>query len=223
MPLSAAVLVKTYTVTEKPTLSFEHNQPFTDNHTLLPETHTSSWIQEEHFVSARAVQLLDETAAGRAGLGNFLDRTVLSLAHFATVNAAAGTRGVNRFTTDNTEGLDCTEPSVRHSATQFDSFPISALSTEFDRIRRFSLWERQGRPFTRHYSTEFGIQSRFRVACDGQLLPLRRMAALAKEVSASKTAVYFTNRQARADFKAFDRIMKRKGGTTPRPGDEMPS
>ena len=31
------------------------------------------------------------------------------------------------------------------------------------------------------------------------------------------------DRQARADFKAFDKIMKRKGCAKPRVGDEMPS
>jgi hypothetical protein len=42
-------------------------------------------------------------------------------------------------------------------------------------------------------------------------------------VSALQTAAYFTDRQARADFKAFDKIMKRRGGSKPREGDEMPS
>ena len=47
--------------------------------------------------------------------------------------------------------------------------------------------------------------------------------AVAEKVSALQTAAYFTDRQARADFKAFDRMMKRKGGIKPREGDEMPS
>ena len=46
--------------------------------------------------------------------------------------------------------------------------------------------------------------------------------AVAEKVSALQTAKYFADRQARADFKAFDRIMKRRGGKAPRKGDEMP-
>jgi hypothetical protein len=47
--------------------------------------------------------------------------------------------------------------------------------------------------------------------------------AVAEKVSALQTATYFADRQARADFKAFDKIMKRRGGKAPRAGDEMPS
>jgi hypothetical protein len=47
--------------------------------------------------------------------------------------------------------------------------------------------------------------------------------AVAEKVSALQTAKYFSDRKARADFKAFDRIMKRRGGKPPRKGDEMPS
>ena len=46
--------------------------------------------------------------------------------------------------------------------------------------------------------------------------------AVAEKVSALETARFFQDRKARADFKAFDRIMKRRGGMPPRPGDEMP-
>lgn len=46
--------------------------------------------------------------------------------------------------------------------------------------------------------------------------------AVAEKVSALQTARYFTDRKARADFKAFDKIMKRRGGKAPRAGDEMP-
>jgi hypothetical protein len=46
---------------------------------------------------------------------------------------------------------------------------------------------------------------------------------VAEKVSALQTAAYFTDRQARADFKAFDKIMKRRSGSKPREGDEMPS
>jgi hypothetical protein len=44
--------------------------------------------------------------------------------------------------------------------------------------------------------------------------------AVAEKVSALQTAKYFADRQARADFKAFDKIMRRRGGKTPRKGDE---
>jgi hypothetical protein len=47
--------------------------------------------------------------------------------------------------------------------------------------------------------------------------------AVAEKVSALQTAKYFADRKARADFKAFDRIMKRRGGKPARKGDEMPS
>ena len=46
--------------------------------------------------------------------------------------------------------------------------------------------------------------------------------AVAEKVSALETARYFTDRRARADFKAFDKIMRRQRGKPPREGDEMP-
>jgi hypothetical protein len=46
--------------------------------------------------------------------------------------------------------------------------------------------------------------------------------AVAEKVTALQTARFFGDRKARADFKAFDKIMKRKGGKPPRPGDEIP-
>jgi hypothetical protein len=45
--------------------------------------------------------------------------------------------------------------------------------------------------------------------------------AVAEKVSALQTATYFEDRKARADFKAFDKIMKRRGGKPPREGDEL--
>ena len=44
--------------------------------------------------------------------------------------------------------------------------------------------------------------------------------AVAEKVSALQTARFFTDRKARADFKAFDKIMNRRGGKPPREGDE---
>ena len=46
--------------------------------------------------------------------------------------------------------------------------------------------------------------------------------AVAEKVSALETATFFEDRKARADFKAFDRIMRRRSGETPREGDELP-
>lgn len=45
--------------------------------------------------------------------------------------------------------------------------------------------------------------------------------AVVEKVSALQTARFFQDRRARADFQAFDRILKRRGGKAPRPGDEM--
>jgi hypothetical protein len=46
--------------------------------------------------------------------------------------------------------------------------------------------------------------------------------AVAEKVSALQTAKFFEDRKARADFKAFDKIMKRRGGKPPCHGDELP-
>jgi hypothetical protein len=47
--------------------------------------------------------------------------------------------------------------------------------------------------------------------------------AVAEKISALQTAEYFASRKARADFKAFDKLMGRRGGKRPRAGDELPS
>ena len=44
--------------------------------------------------------------------------------------------------------------------------------------------------------------------------------AVAEKVSALQTARFFEDRKARVDFKAFDKILKRRGGRPPREGDE---
>lgn len=46
--------------------------------------------------------------------------------------------------------------------------------------------------------------------------------AVAEKVSALQTARFFADRKARADFQAFDKILRRRGGKKPRAGDEMP-
>jgi hypothetical protein len=46
--------------------------------------------------------------------------------------------------------------------------------------------------------------------------------AVAEKLSALQTAEFFTSRKARADFQAFDKLMRRRGGKRPRAGDELP-
>ncbi len=46
--------------------------------------------------------------------------------------------------------------------------------------------------------------------------------AVAEKVSALQTATYFADRRTRADWKAFDKLMRRAGGSKPRQGDELP-
>lgn len=46
--------------------------------------------------------------------------------------------------------------------------------------------------------------------------------AVAEKLSALQTAEFFASRRARADFQAFDKIMKRRCGKKPRAGDELP-
>lgn len=57
---------------------------------------------------------------------------------------------------------------------------------------------------------------------DGTTLNQFIVSAVAEKLAALKTADYFANRAARADFAAFDRFMRRRGGETARPGDEIP-
>jgi hypothetical protein len=45
--------------------------------------------------------------------------------------------------------------------------------------------------------------------------------AVAEKLAVMNTAAFFAERRARADFKAFDRLMRRKGGVPPAPEDEM--
>ncbi len=44
--------------------------------------------------------------------------------------------------------------------------------------------------------------------------------AVAEKLAALNTASFFEERRRRADFKAFDRIMRRRRGEAPRAGDE---
>lgn len=45
--------------------------------------------------------------------------------------------------------------------------------------------------------------------------------AVAEKLAAMSTASFFSERRNRADFRAFDRLMRRRGGELPRP-DDMP-
>ena len=45
--------------------------------------------------------------------------------------------------------------------------------------------------------------------------------AVAEKLAVMNTAAFSAERRARADFKAFDRLMRRKGGVPPAPEDEM--
>jgi len=46
--------------------------------------------------------------------------------------------------------------------------------------------------------------------------------AVAEKLSAMQTAEFFASRKACADFRAFDKLMKRRRGQPPREGDEVP-
>jgi len=46
--------------------------------------------------------------------------------------------------------------------------------------------------------------------------------AVGEKISGLETARFFAGRKRRADFKGFDRIMKRRSGKPSRPGDERP-
>lgn len=57
---------------------------------------------------------------------------------------------------------------------------------------------------------------------DGTSINQFVMAAVAAKVAAMDTATFFQDHKARADFEAFDKLMKRRGGEEPRSGDELP-
>lgn len=45
--------------------------------------------------------------------------------------------------------------------------------------------------------------------------------AVAEKLAVMNTAAFFAERRARADFKAFDRLMRRKDAGRPRAGDRL--
>jgi hypothetical protein len=57
---------------------------------------------------------------------------------------------------------------------------------------------------------------------DGTSINQFVVMAVAEKISAMTTAEYFAERKGRANLKAFDRIMSRKGGEPPRPDDRLP-
>ncbi|MGH6870747.1 MAG: toxin-antitoxin system HicB family antitoxin [Rhizomicrobium sp.] len=46
-------------------------------------------------------------------------------------------------------------------------------------------------------------------------------AAVAEKLAVMNTAAFFAERRDRADFAAFDRLLRRKGDERPREGDEV--
>jgi hypothetical protein len=46
-------------------------------------------------------------------------------------------------------------------------------------------------------------------------------SAVAEKLAAMNTAAFFAERRKRVDFRAFDRLMRRKGGETPQSGDTI--
>ena len=45
--------------------------------------------------------------------------------------------------------------------------------------------------------------------------------AVAEKLAVMNSAAFFSERRNRADFKAFDRLMRRKGGESPAPDDTI--
>jgi hypothetical protein len=56
---------------------------------------------------------------------------------------------------------------------------------------------------------------------DGTSMNQFLVIAAAEKIAAMETERFFEERRARADRKAFRRILNRKGGQRPRPGDAM--
>jgi len=57
---------------------------------------------------------------------------------------------------------------------------------------------------------------------DGTTLNQFIVSAVAEKLAVLKTADYFAERAARADFAEFARLMRRRGGEAPRPDDRLP-
>ena len=61
-----------------------------------------------------------------------------------------------------------------------------------------------------------------RAKADGTSFNQFVATAVAEKLAAMNTAAFFAERRNRADFDAFDRIMRRQGGEAPRPDDLIP-
>jgi hypothetical protein len=60
-----------------------------------------------------------------------------------------------------------------------------------------------------------------RAKADGTSINQFVATAVAEKLAAMNTATFFAERRARADFTAFDRLMRRKGGEPPQPDDTL--
>ena len=58
-----------------------------------------------------------------------------------------------------------------------------------------------------------------RAKADGTSINQFVAMAVAEKLAAMNTAAFFAERRTRADFRAFDRLMRRKRGEPPRPDD----
>ena len=58
-------------------------------------------------------------------------------------------------------------------------------------------------------------------AQDGSSLNQFVATAVAEKIAALRTADFFTGRKGRSNREAFRRLMTRKGGEPPQPGDEL--
>jgi hypothetical protein len=58
-----------------------------------------------------------------------------------------------------------------------------------------------------------------RAKADGTSINQFVATAVAEKLAAMNTAAFFAERRTRADFRAFDRLMRRKRGEPPRPDD----
>ena len=61
-----------------------------------------------------------------------------------------------------------------------------------------------------------------RAKADGTSFNQFVATAVAEKLAAMNTAAFFAERRGRADFEAFDRLMRRAGGEAPPAGDELP-
>ena len=62
-----------------------------------------------------------------------------------------------------------------------------------------------------------------RAKADGISINQFVATAVAEKLAAMNTAAFFAERRARADFKAFDRLMRRRGGEKPGAEDKIKS